>query len=69
MTPLPPDPPSAEDATTLPKLEQDTTPHINTEGFFAESTTDDDDTEDTSPPEKASKMTRLKTRRMKKKKI
>ena len=35
MTPLPPDPPSAEDATTLPKLEQDTTPQINTEEVVA----------------------------------
>ena len=31
ITPLPPDPPHAEASTTLPKLEQETTSHIDTE--------------------------------------
>ena len=67
-TPLPPDPPHAEAATILPKLEQATKPKINTGEVVAEDTADADDSEDISP-EKASLMTGTKTRRMKKKKI
>ena len=50
--PLPPDPPPAEAVTTLPKLEQDTTPHINTEEVVTKDNTDDDDTEYTPPHRK-----------------
>ena len=51
MPPLPPDTPPADAATTQPKLEQETTPHINTKDGFSEDTIDDDDTEDTPPKE------------------
>ena len=51
MTPLPPDPSPAQAATTLPKIEQDTTPHINIDEVVTEDTIDDDYIEDIPPGE------------------
>ena len=51
IPPLPPDPPPSYAATILPKLEQDTTPHIDTEEVVVEYTNNSDDTEGIPPRE------------------
>ena len=45
IPPLPPNPPPEEASTIIPKLEQETTPHIDTEEIVVEYTLDADYTE------------------------